>query len=137
MNNDKIKYIEFIQNIITRMNNNSFQIKNWAVAIVTAMLAVYASTRKSTILIFAIFPTIIFWSLDTYYLMMERKFRGLCDDVAGVSENPPTNIKLFDMRTSRYKGGKYSFWNIFFSGTILKLYLSIVVILTLLFLICR
>ena len=137
MNTEKMKYIEFIQNIITRMNNNSFQIKNWTVAIVTAMLAVYASTQKSIFLIFAIFPTIIFWTLDTYYLMMERKFRGLYDDVAGVSQNPPTDIKLFDMSTSRYKEGKYSFWNVFFSGTILKLYLSIVVILLSLFFVCR
>ena len=42
MTEEKIKYLEFIQNIVTRMNQNSFMIKGWTVAIVSALLAVYA-----------------------------------------------------------------------------------------------
>lgn len=40
------KHLEFIQNIITRMNTNSFQIKGWAVTIVYALLAIYASSKN-------------------------------------------------------------------------------------------
>lgn len=32
----KIKHLEFIQNIINRMNLNSFQIKEWMIMIVSA-----------------------------------------------------------------------------------------------------
>ena len=85
---DKMKHLEFIQNIITRMNTNSFQIKGWTVTIVSAILAIYASTKNYYFVISAIFPTIIFWFLDSYYLMQERKFRGLYNDVAGISDNP-------------------------------------------------
>ena len=42
MSEDKLKHLEFIQNIITRMNTNSFLIKGWAVTIASAILA----TRK-------------------------------------------------------------------------------------------
>ena len=37
MEADKIKHIEFIQDTITRMNVNSFQIKSWNVTILSAL----------------------------------------------------------------------------------------------------
>lgn len=36
MEKEKIKHLEFIQNIINRMNLNSFQIKEWMIMIVSA-----------------------------------------------------------------------------------------------------
>ena len=132
MEDAKIKHLEFIQNVITRMNTNSFQIKEWTVVIVAAILAIYASTENIYFVLSAIFPTLIFWFLDTYYLTQERKFRGLYNDVAGVSKNPK-EIKLFEMRPDLYTESdniKYSYWNVFWSTTICKLYLSIIVILS-------
>lgn len=132
MTEDKLKHLEFIQNVITRMNTNSFQIKGWTVTIVSAILAIYASTKNSYFVLSGIFPTLIFWFLDTYYLTQERKFRGLYNDVAEVSENPK-QIKLFAMRPDLYTEGKYSYWNVFWSTTIWKLYLTIIIILGCLF----
>jgi hypothetical protein len=128
MSEDKLKHLEFIQNVITRMNTNSFQIKEWTVAIVSAILAIYASTKNYYFVLSGIFPTLIFWFLDTYYLTQERKFRGLYNDVAEVSENPK-QIKLFAMRPDLYTKGKYLYWNVFWSTTIWKLYLTIIIIL--------
>jgi len=132
MSDDKLKHLEFVQNIITRMNTNSFQIKGWAVTIVSAILAIYASTKNSYFVLCGIFPTVMFWFLDAYYLTQERKFRGLYDDVSGVSENPK-QIKPFAMRPDLYTEGKYSYRDVFWSTTIWKLYLSIIVILVALF----
>lgn len=125
----KLKHLEFIQNVITRMNTNSFLIKGWTVTIVSAILVIYASTQNITFILFGLFPTFIFWFLDTYYLTQERKFRGLYNDVAEVSENPK-QIKPFEMRPDLYIGGKYSYWNVFWSTTIWKLYLSIIIFLS-------
>jgi hypothetical protein len=47
MHPGQIKHLEFIQNVITRMNTNSFQIKGWSIVIVSALMAVYASTQNS------------------------------------------------------------------------------------------
>lgn len=128
MSDEKLKHLEFIQNVITRMNTNSFQIKGWAVTIVSALLAVYAATKNNQFVLVGIFPTMIFWFLDAYYLNQERKFRGLYNDVAGITDQPK-QIKLFAMRPDLYTGGTYSYWSAFVSLTISMLYLSIIVIL--------
>lgn len=132
MHTEQIKHLEFIQNVITRMNTNSFQIKGWSIVIVSALMAVYASTQNSYFFLAAIFPTSIFWFLDAYYLNQERKFRGLYNDVAGVTDKPK-EIKLFAMRPDLYVGGQYSYWSAFFSITILKMYLAIIIGLTSMF----
>ena len=132
MTDEQMKHLEFIQNVITRMNTNSFQIKGWAVTLVSAILAIFASTKNDSFILVAIFPAVVLWLLDAYYLMQERKFRGLYNDVAGISEQPKP-IKLFAMRPDLYIGGKFSYGSSFLSVTILKLYLSISVGLVVLF----
>lgn len=126
---EKLKHLEFIQNVITRMNTNSFQIKGWAVTLVSATLALYASTKIDCFILIGIFPSLIFWFLDSYYLMQERKFRGLYNDVAGVSEKP-LELNPFAMRPDLYVGGKYCYCNVFWSRTIWRLYLPVIVMLT-------
>ena len=132
MTAEQLKHLEFIQNVITRMNTNSFQIKAWAVTIVSALLAIFASTKNDYFVLAALFPTTVLWFLDAYYLTQERRFRGLYDDVAGIPEQPKP-IKLFAMRPDLYAGGKYSYWSSFTSVTIRTLYLSISVALVVLF----
>ena len=132
MTEDKLKHLEFIQSVITRMNTNSFQIKGWTVTIISALLAIFASTKNNYFILAGIFPAIIFWFLDTYYLTQERKFRGLYNDVAEISEKPK-QLKPFEMRPDLYTRGKYSFSNVFFSRTIINLYLPLVIILIVLF----
>ncbi|MCZ6611407.1 MAG: hypothetical protein O6941_02130 [Planctomycetota bacterium] len=124
MIDEQLKHLEFIQNVITRLNTNSFQIKGWAVTLVSALLAIFASTKNDYFVLVAICPAVVLWFLDAYYLMQERKFRGLYDDVAGISE-PPKLIKPFAMRPDLYTGGKFSLWSTFTSVTIAMLYLSI------------
>jgi lipopolysaccharide export LptBFGC system permease protein LptF len=135
MDEEKMKHLEFIQNIITRMNTNSFQIKGWTITIVSAILAIYASTKNLSFILVAVFPTIIFWFLDSYYLLQERKFRGLYNDIAGVSKEPQ-ELKQFAMRPDLYTGKKdtkYSYFNVLKSKTIWPLYLFTFIALVVLF----
>ena len=71
------QHLEFIQNVITRMNSNSFQIKQFAVLIVTGLLGVYAANKNVLVIFIGVLPTLVCWFLDAYYLKMERQFRGL------------------------------------------------------------
>lgn len=132
MTNEQLKHLEFIQNVITRMNTNSFQLKGWTVTLVSALLAVFASTKNAFFVLAAIFPSVVLWCLDSFYLMQERKFRGLYDDVAGISDDPKV-LKPFAMRPDLYTGGKYTYWSSFTSTTVAKLYLSIALGLIVLF----
>ncbi|RJP53734.1 MAG: hypothetical protein C4583_04175 [Anaerolineaceae bacterium] len=131
MADEKIKHLEMIQNIVTRMNTNSFQMKGWMVVIVSALLAIYADNNNGLYALFALIPTVIFWGLDAYYLWQERKFRGLYNDVAGITKN--NKITLFAMRPDLYTGGKYSYWNVLFSTTIVWVYLPVALILLVIF----
>ena len=77
---NKIGHLNMIQDIITRLGNNSFSLKQWSVGI---MVAIYAFAGKNfhKAVIVTIIPLITFWLLDSYYLMLERKFRCLYDKV--------------------------------------------------------
>jgi Mg2+ and Co2+ transporter CorA len=77
MDEARRQHLEFIQNVITRMNTNSFQIKGMTITIVSALLAIYASTTNVVFVFLSIAPTLLFWFLDSYYLQQERKFRGV------------------------------------------------------------
>ena len=77
----RLKHLELIHNVITRLATDSFQLKRWAVALFSGLLAFLfgtESTRHTTILLF---PVVVFWGLDGYFLWRERLFRALYDHV--------------------------------------------------------
>ena len=128
MDNNKIKHLEFIQSTITRMNQNSFQIKGWMITLVSALLALYASCEKVAYILIAIVPAIVFWLLDAYYLQQERRFRGVYNDVAGLSpDDSRINVREFEMPIQKYQCGKYCYFNVLFSRTIFPLYGIVIV----------
>lgn len=85
MPNDK--HLEFIQSALSRMAANSLQMKSWNVALGSAAIG-FAAAKDShpQAAVFALVPSLIFWVLDAYYLMLERAFRNLYDEaVAGTA----------------------------------------------------
>ena len=128
MDNNKIKHLEFIQSTITRMNQNSFQIKGWMITLVSALLALYASSERVVYILIAIVPAAMFWFLDAYYLQQERRFRGVYNDVAGLSpDDSRINVREFEMPIQKYQCGKYCYFNVLFSRTIFPLYGIVIV----------
>lgn len=76
-----MKHLELIQGIISRMAQNSFQLKGWTVTLIAALFALAARDADDKYIILAYFPAIVFWILDSYYLSQERYFRYLYDEV--------------------------------------------------------
>ena len=134
MSDKQIKHLEFIQNVIARMNTDSFQLKSWSITIMAALLALYASSQNVTFIVIAVIPTVIFWFLDAYYLQQERQFRGIYNDVAGLTEEQKKiSVRLFEMPLQEYKkekDKKYGYWNVFFSKTLSLFYLPQIVLLS-------
>lgn len=126
MTPEKIKHLEMVQNIITRMNTNSFQIKSMTVTIAAALMAIYASNKNESFILVAIVPAFIFWFLDAFYLMQERKFRGLYNNIISQTKE---QYQSFEMNINSYKGGEYAFRKIFISTTIIAFYGPILLIL--------
>lgn len=114
---EKLKHLEFIQGVITRMNSNSFAIKTWMMTILSAFLAMYASHQNAWYLSVAIVPTLVFWFLDAKYLKMERQYRKLYEAAL------KNQIAVFDMDAGKYNE---CYINVLFSKTILWVYVPIV-----------
>ena len=72
--------------------------------------------------------------MDGYCLSQERKFRGLYNDVAGISESPK-NLKPFEMNPNLYNSGDYSLWKTFKTKTIWFVYFPIIALLIILYII--
>lgn len=123
----QMQHLEFVQNIITRMNSNSFQMKGWAITIVSALLAIYASTSNATFVFLGIVPTLLFWFLDSYYIQQERKFRGVYNNITELEND--VEIKLYEMPIQKFTGEQYNYCNVFWSKTIAWLYGIVVLLL--------
>jgi len=120
-----LKYLTFIQDVITRMNRNVFQLKGWCITIVAALSALAVNNGGLLLLWVAAFSTIPFCLLDAYYLLMERQFRGLYNDVV----NGCPDISLFSMSIRRYtrveaqsEREKYTYWRVVCSRSVLWFY---------------
>lgn len=68
-------HLEIIQGVIERMASSSASCKTWCITIVAAILVVVADKDKPTLVWLAVLPTVLFASLDIYYLALERGFR--------------------------------------------------------------
>lgn len=100
MTEDERLYLQFLQNNIARMNANSVQAKTWCIAIVAALLAIFAETKNSLFLLICIIPIILFCILDTLYLQQEHKFVGIYNDFVKGEENKPN---VYEMPMKSYK----------------------------------
>jgi hypothetical protein len=121
---NKIKHLEFIQGIITRMNTNSFMIKGWLITLVSALFALAAKDANRMYILIAYIPILPFLIIDGFYLSKERQFRELYIKVAGMNEKDID----FLMDTSQYKGGRNTWIRSIFSITILPFYGSLLIV---------
>ncbi|MCY4184542.1 MAG: hypothetical protein OXC82_08015 [Rhodobacteraceae bacterium] len=114
---DKHKHLEFIQNVIDRMAQCSFQIKNWTIIIVAALVALLTRNGEPTLIILAPIFTVVFWGLDGFYLLQERLYRNLYDHVRKQEETD------FSMNAMLHKGKTDTTWiKVVISKTLLVFY---------------
>ena len=126
MAENKLKHLEFIQNVITRMNGNSFLIKGWTITLASALFALAAKDANLNFILISYFGIIIFWILDGFYLSQERQYRELYGEVANKAEN----LIDFNMDASAFNKGNQTWINGILSKTI-GLFYGILIILTL------
>ena len=121
-----VKHLELIQNVITRMANNSFLLKGWTVTIVAALLALAAQNSNLKFVILAFFPVMAFWILDAFYLWQERLFRALYNDIRKKAKEEQSKDP-FSLDTTPYKSSVQSWARTAISKTIVIFYGSIIV----------
>ena len=80
-NNDKLVYLQLIQEPICRMSTISAIFKGFAAAIVGGIAMISYSDISLVVLGLSFLPVFAFLILDIYYLKLERKFRYLYNEV--------------------------------------------------------
>ena len=132
----KIKHLEMIQSVIERMSNNSFLIKGWSITLASAIFVVAIQAQDKASALWTLFPAVIFWFLDGYYLWHERLLRSLYEYVRKLDEKKID----FSMDTSKvvneeFRGRRNSLLNAILSRTLLPFHggmiLAIIVVLIL------
>lgn len=79
MNNQNqimLKEIDLIQSCISRMAQNSFIVKGWAISLLAVVFALLPENFDITLLCYlGIVVTLCFWYLDAFFLRTEKLYR--------------------------------------------------------------
>lgn len=124
----KLKHLGMIQAVINRMANNSFMLKGWTVTLVAGIFALASKDADKMYFLIAYIPLIIFWGLDSYYLLQERLYRSLYDKVR-VQEDCEIDFSL-KATTKEFKNPKNTYCDCVTSTTELWFYLPLALVCT-------
>ena len=128
----KLKHLEFIQNVITRMNSNSFLIKGWTITLVSALFALAANNSNIKFVLISYIAIPVFWVLDGFFIAVERQYRDLYNEVAVKAEDDID----FAMDVSKFNKGDRIWIAGIFSKTLIPIYgISVATTLIVMFLI--
>jgi hypothetical protein len=117
----KLKHLEFIQAVISRMAQNSFLFKGWAITVAAGLSAYGAVHNKHALLGAALASTVLFWGLDGFYLWLERAFIDLYSSVAEKQESEIDFSMAIDKSRAAWNWFK-TCWRphlLFFYGTLI------------------
>ena len=122
----KAQHLEMIQSVINRMSSNSFALKGWAVTLVAGIFTLSGKDTDKMYFLVAYIPILIFWGLDTYYLLQEKLFRALYNKVRILDE---TKIDFcMDTSADEFHTGENSYCSCLKSVTELWFYFPLAIV---------
>lgn len=126
---NKITHLQMIEMVIERMAKNSFTLKGWSVTLVVAVFGFSIQTTQQKYILIAYVPIIVFWFLDAYYLLIERKYKSLYKLTLLKSETEiDFDMDINNLSTSK----KNSYLFSVLSATELMFYAPIIIVITIL-----
>lgn len=124
----KIKHLELVQGVINRMAGNSFMLKGWSVTLVAGIFVLAGKDTEKLYFLVAYIPVIVFWGLDSYYLLQERLYRSLYDKVR-ITDEKKIDFSL-KATTKEFNSEKNNFLSCLISGTELWFYIPLALVCT-------
>jgi hypothetical protein len=87
----RLKYLEMIQAVVTRLAGNQFTLRTWSVALGSAVIG-YAASKEAHVhaAYLGVMSAVTFWILDAYYLALERGFRDLYNGERVKADDAPS-----------------------------------------------
>jgi hypothetical protein len=119
----KLKHLEFAQNAINRMAQNSFLLKGWSITLVGGLLALSFKEMNHLYITISAAVLLFFWFLDSYYLRQERLFIKLYDHIRGKHDK----VADFSMDTRPYRK-EVSWYRCWISTTMILFYGGLLVV---------
>lgn len=129
-NEGRIKHLEFIQAVISRLGNDAFLMKGWALTVAGAFLGFAVTAREVWLAVGSVFTTLVFWRLDAYFLRAERLFRRLYSRVRDGNEGVApffmnATSPAFTKLLSEDERNELSLWAAFRSASLWWFYFAI------------
>jgi hypothetical protein len=121
---NRVKHLEMIQGVVSRLGSNGFLIKGWAVTLAGAFIGLAVNSHHGSFARIGAGVSLVLWGLDAYFLRAERRFRRLGSRVQSFD----SKVKPFFMGAtscdffSELADGK---WRLRWLGTFLSLTLLV------------
>ena len=96
--------------------------KGWAVTLCSGLIALAAKESDRSFAFLALYPAVVFWCLDAYYLSLERCYRAKYEEFA-------TALSARSLSIGTPKSS--TFVSALFSPAVWPIYLSLVVVVAL------
>lgn len=126
MNEKRLKHLELIQGVVTRMGSNLFTLRGWMITLVVGLSVAFLEVGRNELQIILVFVVLIFWIHDAYFLSLERSYRCMYDKVRKLTEDEID----FSMDISEFnKLRATSIWYCMISGTLAYFYIPTLVLI--------
>lgn len=105
MEDDKKIYLQMVQSTIERMSTTSAIFKGFCAAIVTGITAISYQEINKWVLVLAFLPLGCFWALDTYYFVLEKKYRIMYELIRAGQKEVDFDMRIRLKRSECIDGG--------------------------------
>ena len=127
-NEKKLKHLELIQGVITRMSGNLFTLRGWMITLVVGLSAAFLQFGRNELQVILVLVVLIFWVHDAYFLSLERSYRLLYDKVRKLNEDEiDFSMSISEFSTLR----ETSIWYSMLSKTLAFFYIPTLILIVL------
>lgn len=125
---DKRQALNFIQGIIHRVENNTFQIKGFTIALSTILGGLYAENQNNNLLFMILGISVICPLVDAHYLQLGRKYRELYTESVKKIEEDRSISEIYSMSIKNIDNCYCHYLRCLFSKSMIMPYVLILVI---------
>ncbi len=128
----RVKHLEMVQAVISRVAGQGATLKNYCITLTTAVCGFAITLQTPQVALLALLPVTIFALLDAQYLRLERRFRGLFEQVRLEDWGTIPNFEI-----SNKSALAVSYWGALWSWSIVIFYAPLALAVVIVVLIAR
>jgi hypothetical protein len=119
----RLKHLEMIQAVVSRMASQCATLKNYCVTISVALAGFAITLQRPVVALLTLVPILSFAFLDARYVQLERRFRERFDAVTAEGWDTPPNFNM-----GKKTDPVLPYWSAFFSWSVAGFYLPLAIV---------